>query len=74
MVQRERLVDKLHVTADGTGQVGHAGSALLAGVMLADGGECLADPGGLRDQLDSFGGVAFDSTAFRVIDSIDEGP
>ena len=32
MVQREGLVDKLHVSADGTGQVGHAGSALLAGV------------------------------------------
>jgi len=107
MVQREGLVDKLHVTADGTGQVGHAGSALLAGVadrigltralsgalastrqrrsahdpgvvlrdlavMLADGGECLADLGGLRDQLDLFGGVASDSTAFRVIDSVDE--
>jgi len=107
MVQREGLVDKLHVTADGTGQVGHAGSALLAGVadrigltralseamaptrqrrsahdpgvvlrdlavMLADGGECLADLGALRDQLDLFGGVASDSTAFRVIDSTDE--
>jgi Transposase DDE domain group 1 len=107
MVQREGLVDKLHVTADGTGQVGHAGSALVAGVadrvgltralsqamaptrqrrsahdpgvvlrdlavMLADGGECLADVGALRDQLDLFGGVASDSTAFRVIDSIDE--
>jgi hypothetical protein len=32
MVQREGLVDKLSVTADGTGLVGHAGSALLAGV------------------------------------------
>ena len=32
MVQREGLVDKLHVSADGTGQVAHAGSALLAGV------------------------------------------
>lgn len=32
MVTREGLVDKLEVTADGTGQVGHAGSALLAGV------------------------------------------
>jgi hypothetical protein len=86
--------------------VGHAGSALLAGVadrvgltralsgamaptrerrsahdpgvvlrdlavMLADGGECLADLGALRDQLDLFGGVASDSTAFRVSDSID---
>ena len=106
MVKREGLVDKLTVTADGTGQVGHAGSALLAGtadrlgltralsvamaptrerrsahdpgvvlrdlaVMLADGGECLADVGALRDQPDLFGSVASDSTAFRVIDSID---
>lgn len=106
MVKREGLVDKLMVTADGAGQVGHAGSALLAGtadrlgltralsaamaptrerrsahdsgvvlrdlaVMLADGGECLADMGALRDQPDLFGGVASDSTAFRVIDSID---
>ena len=83
MVKRERLVDKLVlvVEADGTGQVSHAGGALVAGVadrvgltralsaamaptrqrrsahdpgvvlrdlavMLADGGECLADPGG----------------------------
>jgi hypothetical protein len=107
MVQRDGLVDKLVVRADGTGQVGHAGSALLAGtadrvgltsalseamaltrerrsahdpgvvlrdlaVTLADGGDCLADLGALRDQPDLFGGVASDSTAFRVIDSIDE--
>ena len=107
MVQREGLVDKLLVTADGTGQASHAGSALLVGVAdrigltralsaamastrrrrsahdpgvvlrdlavtLADGGECLADLGALRDQLDLFGEVASDSTAFRVIDSIDE--
>ncbi len=87
MVPREGLVDKLVVKADGTGQVSHAGSALVAGVadrvgltralsaaiaptrqrrsahdpgvvlrdlavMLADGGECLADLGTLRDQLD----------------------
>ena len=106
MVKRVGLVDKLTVTADGTGVVGHAGSALLAGmadrvgltvalseamaptrqrasahdpgvvlrdlvVMLADGGDCLADMGALRDQLDLFGKVASDSTAFRVIDSID---
>ena len=32
MVQREGLVDKLVVKADGTGQVSHAGSALVAGV------------------------------------------
>jgi Transposase DDE domain group 1 len=107
MVQRDGLVDKLSVRADGTGVVGHAGSALLAGladrvgltralsgamaptrqrrsahdpgvvlrdlvVTLADGGDCLADLGVLRDQLDLFGGVASDATAFRVIDCIDE--
>jgi hypothetical protein len=32
MVQRDGLVDKLSVIADGTGQVAHAGSVLLAGV------------------------------------------
>jgi hypothetical protein len=32
MVQHGSLVDKLTVTADGKGQVGHAGSGLLAGV------------------------------------------
>lgn len=107
MVLREGLVDKLSVTADGTGQVGHAGSALLAAaadrvgltralceamaptrqrrsahdpgvvlrdlvVMLADGGDCLADLGAQRDQPALFGDVASNSTAFRVIDSIDE--
>ncbi|MGH7190075.1 MAG: IS1380 family transposase [Steroidobacteraceae bacterium] len=106
MVKREGLVEKLAVTADGSGQVSHAGSALLAGtadgvgltralseamaptrerrsahdpgvvlrdlvVTLADGGDCLADLGSLRDQEDLFGRVASDSTAFRVIDSID---
>ena len=40
-------------------------------VMLADGGDCLADLGVLRDQLDLYGNVASDSTAFRVIDSVD---
>ena len=34
MVKRDRVVDKLVVTADGTGQVSHAGSALLA--VVAD--------------------------------------
>jgi hypothetical protein len=42
-------------------------------VMLADGGDCLAALGILRDQEDLFGRVASDSTAYRVIDSID-GP
>ncbi len=107
MVQREGLVEKLSVTADGSGLVGHAGSVLIAGVadrvgltralsaamaptrqrasahdpavvlrdlavMLADGGECLADLGAQRDQPDLYGNVASDSTAFRVIDSVDE--
>src|ERR1035438_5918060 len=144
MVQREGLVDKLDVRADGNGQVGHAGSALLAGVadrvgltralcaargrsrqrapaldpagghrgrrvaggcggrggptagvwwavaptrqrasahdpgvvlrdlavMLADGGTCVADLAAQRDQVDLFGNVAADATAFRVIDSV----
>jgi len=41
-------------------------------VMLAGGGDCLADLGALRDQVDLFGTVASDSTAFRVIDAIDD--
>jgi hypothetical protein len=43
-------------------------------VMLADGGECLSDLGGMRDQLALFGGVASDSTAYRVIERIAENP
>src|SRR4051794_13098692 len=39
-------------------------------VMLADGGECVADLGAVRDQQALFGPVASDSTAFRVIDRI----
>jgi hypothetical protein len=39
-------------------------------VMLADGGECISDLGGLRDQLALFGDVASDSTAYRVIEAI----
>ena len=34
MVKRDGLVDKLVVRADGTGQVGHAGSGLLAGSLI----------------------------------------
>ena len=41
-------------------------------VMLADGGECLSDLGGLRDQLRLFGDVASDSTAYRMIERIAE--
>jgi len=39
-------------------------------VMLADGGDCLADLGALRDQQDLFGQVASNATAWRVIDSL----
>jgi len=39
-------------------------------VMLADGGDCLADLGAVRDQDALFGPVASDSTAFRLIDRI----
>jgi hypothetical protein len=43
-------------------------------VMLADGGDCLADLGAVRDQDMLFGAVASDSTAFRVIDRIASTP
>jgi Transposase DDE domain group 1 len=43
-------------------------------VMLADGGECVSDLGGVREQEALFGGVASDSTAFRVIDRIAGDP
>jgi hypothetical protein len=43
-------------------------------VMLADGGDCLADLGAVRDQAALFGAVASDSTAFRVIDRIASTP
>ena len=39
-------------------------------VMLADGGDCLADVGALGDQAVLFGDVASTATAFRVIDQI----
>jgi hypothetical protein len=39
-------------------------------VMLADGGDCLADLRAVRDQAPLFGKVASDATAFRVIDQI----
>ena len=99
----------VEVTADGSGLVSHAGSALLGrvadklgltsalsvrlavlkqrrrghdpgrvirdvAVMLADGGECVADLGAQRDQDALFGPVASDSTAFRVIDRVASTP
>src|SRR5205809_2860493 len=43
-------------------------------VMLADGGECVSDLGAVREQDALFGGVASDSTAFRVVDRIASEP
>ena len=43
-------------------------------VMLADGGDCLADMAVVRDQVALFGQAASDSTAFRVIDQIASDP
>jgi hypothetical protein len=43
-------------------------------VMLADGGDCLADVGAVRDQDALLGSVASDSTAFGVIDAIASRP
>jgi hypothetical protein len=43
-------------------------------VMLADGGECVSDLGGLRDQLALFGQIASDSTAYRIIERISSEP
>jgi hypothetical protein len=43
-------------------------------VMLADGGDCLADLGALGDQEALFGDVASASTAFRLIDRIASDP
>jgi hypothetical protein len=43
-------------------------------VMAADGGECVSDLGGLRDQGELFGAVASDSTAFRVIEKVASDP
>lgn len=38
-------------------------------VMLAGGGDCLHDLAAIRDQVDLFGRVASDATAWRVIDA-----
>jgi hypothetical protein len=43
-------------------------------VMLADGGECLADLGALGDQAALFGPVCSSASAFRVIDRIASDP
>ncbi|MGH2850366.1 MAG: IS1380 family transposase [Solirubrobacteraceae bacterium] len=74
------VADKLGLTAALSGRLGvlkarrrgHDPGRVIGdlAVMLADGGECVSDLGGLRDQQALFGPVASDSTAFRVIDKI----
>ncbi len=41
-------------------------------LALADGGDCLADLGALRDQPSLFGEVASDATAWRLVAALDE--
>lgn len=57
-------------------RAGHDWGAVVRdlAVMIADGGECLADLRGLRDQRPLFGMVASDSTAYRVIERIATDP
>jgi hypothetical protein len=43
-------------------------------VMLADGGECVADLSAVREQDALFGAVASDSTAFRTVQKIAQTP
>lgn len=43
-------------------------------VMLADGGECVSDLGGQRDEEVLFGPIASNSTAFWVVDSVASTP
>ncbi|WP_372337870.1 IS1380 family transposase [Streptomyces sp. MK5] len=106
-VQGIGLRPKVHVSADGSGVVGHAGARLLAdladatgltaaysaalrplrprgtghdpgrvatdlAVMLADGGEAIADLAVLRDQGEVFGPVASTPTAWRLLADTDE--
>ncbi|WP_405896104.1 MULTISPECIES: IS1380 family transposase [unclassified Streptomyces] len=106
-VQAIGLRPKVHVSAVGSGVVGHAGARLLAdladatgltaaystalrplrprgtghdpgrvatdlAVMLADGGEAIADLAVLRDQGEVFGPVASTPTAWRLLADIDK--
>ena len=55
---------------------GHAPGRVIRdlAVMVADGGECVSDLGAVREQEVLFGGVASDSTAFRMVDRIASTP
>ena len=46
--------------------------AVDVAVMLADGGEAIADLAVLRNQPELFGSVASDATGWRVLDGIDD--
>ncbi len=79
-----QVADKTGLTQSLSAALGEAG--LRAGshdrgrvicdlaVMLADGGDCLADLRAVGDQAALFGAVASTSTAFRVIDRIASTP
>jgi hypothetical protein len=60
-------LDRLRRSAHEPGRV-----AVDLAVLLADGGETIADLGVLRQQPDLFGPVASDATAWRVLAAIDE--
>ena len=47
--------------------------AVDVAVMLADGGQAIADLAELRDQAELFGTVASDPTAWRLLSAIDDG-
>jgi hypothetical protein len=74
------LADRVGLTAGLSAAMGHTRrrrSALDPGVvlchlavMLADGGDCLADIAVLRQQPELFGRVGSDPTVWRVLDSI----
>ncbi len=79
------LADVAEVTGLGCGFVdalaslrqrdsGHAPGriAVDVAVMLADGGEAIADIAVLRDQAQLFGQVASDATVWRVLDAVDD--
>ncbi len=53
---------------------GHDRGRLLAqvAIMLAGGGECVADMAALRDQPDLFGDVASPATIWRALHEIDD--
>lgn len=62
------------VPATGERAAGQDRGRLLAqlAVMLAGGGECVADMAALRDQPDLFGDVASSATIWRAVDQVDE--